>query len=60
MVRCKSQPLPRVQSFIKAVNKPIIYSYGVRQMISLRRANFNLASMSQIYGPSKLAHAIYM
>ena len=59
MVRYKSQPLPRVQSVIKAVNKPITYSYGVRKMIRLRRADFNLESMSQSYGPSNVAHAIY-
>ena len=60
MVRCKSQPHSRVQSFIKAVNKPITYSYGVRQMIRLRRADFNLVLMSQSYGPSTVAHAPYL
>ena len=60
MVQCKSQCLPRVQSFIKVVNKPIAYYYEVRKIIRLRRADFNLESMSQSYGPSKVAHAIYM
>ena len=60
MVRCKSQPYSRVQSFIKAVNKPITYSFEVRKMIRLRRADYHLELMSQSYGPSKVAHAIYM
>ena len=60
MVQCKSQCLSRVQSFIKSVNKQIAYSYGVSKMIRLRRADFNLESMSQSYGHSNVAHAIYM
>jgi len=59
MVRCKSQPLSRLQSFIKAVNKQIAYYYEVRKIIRLRRADLNLDSMSQNYGPSNVAYAIY-
>ena len=60
MVRCKSQCLSRYQRFIKVVNKQISYSYEVIKMIRLHRADFNLESMSQSYGHSKVAHAIYI
>ena len=60
MVRCKFQPVPGKQNFIKAVNKPLTYSYEVRKMIRLFRADYHLASMSQTYTHSKVAHAPYL